>query len=143
MGAYLTPLINGKSYEHADITMIILGVPMVGLTAVDYSEEAEITEVFATGRLAVSRTHGVVKATAKVTMLLEDVQNITNSISSGRLYDIPNFDIIVAFTDTDLIPVTHTIKNCKFKNNKISSSQGSDALTVELDIACTNIKWKL
>jgi len=141
MGLYLTPLVNGKSYEHADVTMIIMGIPMVGLTAVEYKEDVEITNVYATGRLPVSRTHGVVTPTAKITLLMEDVMNIVASAPNGRLYDIPEFDIVVSFTDTDLIPVVHTIKNCRFKNQGVSSTQGSDAVSIELDLICSDIKW--
>jgi hypothetical protein len=142
MAIFLTPFINGKSYEHADVEMIILGTPMIGLKSVDYGEESETTEVFATGKFATSWTNGAVKATAKVTLLMEDALNIIAAAPNGRLYEIPRFDIIVTFTDVDLIPVTHTIKNCKFKNQNIKSTQGSDALEVELDISCSNIKWK-
>jgi hypothetical protein len=141
MALYLTPLINGKSYEHADITMIVMGVPIVGLTAIEYGEDAEIQNVYGTGRLPVSRTHGVITPNAKVTVLMEDVMNIVAAAPNGRIYDIPEFDVIVSFTDTSLIPVVHKIKNCRFKNNKITSKQGSDAISVDIDLVCSNIDW--
>jgi hypothetical protein len=141
MGIYLTPLINGKSYEHADITMIVMGVTVVGLTAIEYGEEADIQNIYATGRFPVSRTHGVVTPTAKVTILMEDVLNIVAAAPKGRLWDIPEFDIIVSFTDTSLIPVVHKIKNVRFKNNKITSKQGSDAIAIDIDLVCSNIDW--
>ena len=34
----LAPLINGKSYEWSDITMNVMGVPIVGVTAIKYDE---------------------------------------------------------------------------------------------------------
>ena len=118
-----------------------MGIPMTGCTGIEYGEDAEITNIYATGRNPVSRTHGVVTPTAKITLLMEDVMNIVASAPNGRLWDIPEFDVIVSFTDTDLIPVVHTVKNCRFKNSNISSSQGSDAVSVELDLVPSDIKW--
>jgi hypothetical protein len=141
MAYYLTPLINGKSYEHADITMIVMGVPIVGLTAIEYGDDADIQNIRATGRFPISRTHGSVESTAKVTILMEDVMNIVAAAPSGRIYDIPEFDVIVSFTDTSLIPVVHKIKNCRFKNNKITSKTGSDAIAIDIDLVCSNIDW--
>ena len=142
MATYLTPLLNGKLYEHADITMIVLGVPITGLRAIEYGDEADIQNVWASGRFPVGRTHGRVEATAKVTMLMNDVRNIVAAAPNGRIHDIPEFDIIVSFTDdsTGLIPVVDTIKNCRFKNNNITSSEGPDALEIEIDLVVSNIQ---
>lgn len=141
MAAELLPLINGKSYEHADITCIILGVPIIGITSVEYGENANITEIFTTGRFATNRIHGKIEATAKITLLMEEVMNILTVAPKGRIYDIPEFDIIVSFTDASLIPVVHKIKNCRFKNNNIKSATGDDAIVVDIDLACSNIDW--
>ena len=141
MAYYLTPIVNGKAYEHADITMIVMGIPITGLTAIDYGEEADIQNIYATGRFPNARTHGQITPEAKITVLMEDVMNIVSAAPRGRLWDIPEFDIIVSFTDTSLIPVTHKIKNCRFKNNKISSKTGSDAIAIDIDLVCSNIDW--
>jgi hypothetical protein len=141
MATELIPLINGKSYEHADITCIILGIPIIGITAIEYAEDAGITNIWTTGRFPTSRVHGKVEPTAKVTMLMEEVMNILTVAPKGRIYNIPEFDIIVSFTDLSLIPVVHKIKNCRFKNNKIASATGDDAIPVDIDLVCSNIDW--
>ena len=141
MAQALLPLINGKSYEYADITCVILGVPIVGITAIEYAEVANITNVYATGRYPVSRGHGTIEPTAKITMLMEEVNNIVSVAPNGRLYDIPEFDIIVTYTDVNLVPVVHKINNVRFKNNKVGAATGDTSIPVELDLVPSHISW--
>lgn len=141
MALEITPLINGKSYEYADITCVVLGLPIIGITSIEYSEDANITNIYGTGRHPISRGHGTVEPTAKITMLMEEVQNIVAVAPQGRLYNIPEFDIIVTFTDTNLIPVVHKINNVRFKNNKVSSSTGDTSIPVELELVPSHITW--
>ena len=142
MATSILPLINGKSYEFADITCIVLGIPIVGITAIEYGEESETENIYATGRFPVSRGVVRVQPTAKVTMLMEEVMNIVSASTNGRIYDVPEFDIIVAFTDLSLIPVIHKIRNVKFKNNKISSSTGDTSVSIEMDLVISHIEWQ-
>jgi len=142
MATSILPLINGKSYEFADITCIVLGIPIVGITSIEYGEESETENIYATGRFPVSRGVGRVQPTAKITMLMEEVMNIVSASPNGRIYDVPEFDIIVAFTDLSLIPVVHKIRNVKFKNNKISSSTGDTSVPIEMDLVISHIEWQ-
>ena len=142
MATNLLPLINGKAYEHADITCIILGTPIIGITAIEYGEESETENVYATGRFPVNRGVGRVQPSAKITILMNEVMDIVSVSPNGRIYDIPEFDIIVTFTDASLIPVVHKIRNVKFKNNKIGSATGDTSIPVELDLVISHIEWQ-
>lgn len=139
MATTLIPLVNGKSYEFADIEVIILGVPIVGITAIQYGEDANIENVYGTGRFPVSRGHGQVTPTCKITFLKEEINNIIAVAPQGRVYNIPEFDIIVTYTDTSLIPVTHKIRNCRFKNDMIDTQTGNTSIAVAVDIVCSHI----
>jgi hypothetical protein len=141
MATNLIPLINGKTYEYADITCIILGVTIIGVTAIEYGEEANIENIYATGRYPVARGYGQVEPSAKVTILMNDVMNIVSIAPQGRLHDIPEFDVIVSFTDANLIPVVHKIKNCRFKKNMITSASGDTSIAIELDLVISNVEF--
>ena len=141
MAANLIPLINGKAYEYADITCIILGVPIVGITAIEYGEEDNIENVYATGRYPIARGYGQIEPSAKITMLMNDAMNIVSAAPSGRLQEIPEFDIVVTFTDANLIPVVHKIRNVRFKKNMISSSTGDTSIPIEMDLVISHVEW--
>jgi hypothetical protein len=68
--------------------------------------------------------------------------NIVAAAPNGRVQDIPEFDIVVSFTDTNLIPVVHTIRNCKFMTNKISTATGDTSIPIEMDLVPSHIAWQ-
>lgn len=135
------PLINGKAYEYADITCIILGVPIIQITSIEYGEDAAVTNIYSTGRFPTSRIHGKIEPSAKMTILFDEIQNIMSVAPQGRLYQIPEFDIIIAYTDLSLIPVVHTLKNVRFKNNMLKASTGDDAIPIDVDLVISHIDY--
>lgn len=138
----LTPLINGKSYENADIAVTIGGILIAGITAIKYMDEQDITPVYGAGSRAVSYGMGQVKTEGSITLLMEEVVNIVNASVTGRLQDIPMFDIIVSYVDAQLITRVHRLKNCKFKSNVIDTKTGDTSIPVEIPLFIGDIKWK-
>jgi hypothetical protein len=135
------PLINGKSYEHADVTVIVMGVTLISVTGVEYDESPKIKNIYTTGRYPTSRIHGSIEPTAKLTVLMEDVEALRAAAPQGRLYLFPEFDVIVTFTDASLLPVVHTIKNCRFTDSKVTSTTGDDAIPVELPLVISHVDY--
>jgi hypothetical protein len=141
--AYPTvPLINGKSYEYADIIINILGVPVIGTTAIEYSEKQNMENIYGAGKFPVSRGYGTIECTAKVTLLMEEVQSIMGVAPLGRLQDIPEFDIQVIYLDAALTTVKHKLRNVRFMNNGISAKTGDTSIPVELDLILSHIEWQ-
>ena len=56
-----TPLINGINYSWANITVIGLGVPFIGITKIDYNAKQEKTNNYGAGSQPVSRGYGRVE----------------------------------------------------------------------------------
>lgn len=135
------PLVNGKSYEFADVSLNVLGADLVGCQAINYGETADIKNVYTTGRFATSRTYGQVTPTASITFLMEDVQSIMAVAPFGRIYEIPEFDIVVCYTDASLIPVKHVLKNVKFAKQEVDTKSGGGEIPMKLDLVISHIDW--
>lgn len=142
MSYYLPPLINGKAYEWADIVVNIMGVPMTGITSIEYSEKQTMENVYAAGRFANARTYGKVEPTAKISLLMSEVEAIAAVAPLGRIQDIPEFDIPVMFLDTNNQTVKHKLRNARFTENKRTTSTGEGALIVEIELIISHIEWK-
>lgn len=142
MATNITPLINGKSYEWADIVVNILGVPVVGITAIEYAEMQAMENVYGAGAYPISRGYGKVEPTAKITMLMEEVEPLMAAAPLGRLNQIPEFDITVVYLDTNLVTRRHVLRNAKFKNNARVSAQGDVSIPVELELLISHVDWQ-
>lgn len=137
----IVPLINGKSYEWADIVLNVLGSPIVGVTAIEYEEKQSMENIYGAGRFTVSRGYGKVEPTAKITLLMEEVQSIMAVAPLGRLQDIPEFDISVVYLDAALVTVKHKLRNVRFMNNPRTSASGDTSIPVELELILSHVEW--
>lgn len=136
------PLINGEAYSWGQVVCNILGVPVAGITSIEYGDNQEMTDNYGAGNFPVSRGFGKYAAEAKVTLHMEEVEAIMNANAIGRLQEIPEFDIIVSFIPENGIERTHKIKNCRFKNNKRPMKTGDTSVEVELDLITSHIQWR-
>lgn len=142
MAFSLPALINGKSYENADITVNIGGLPIAGVTALNYGEEDNIEGVYGAGRKQVSYGVGQIKPSGSITLLMEEVQNIVAVSPNGRIQDLAPFNITVSYVDASLQPVIHRLVKCKFKTNKIDTKTGDTSIPVEIPLFIGDIKWQ-
>lgn len=137
----LVPLINGKSYEWSDIVMNVMGVPVVGVTSIKYDETQNMTNIYGAGRRPVSRGYGNIEPTASVTLLMEEIESLQAVAPNGLLMDIPEFDIVVSFSDSALTPRVHKLRNVRFKKNSRESASGDTSIPVELELIISHIEW--
>lgn len=142
MAYNITPLINGKSYENSDIQVTILGVPVVGITNIEYEEKQAMENIWGAGESPVSRGYGKIEPTAKITLLMEEVENIMSVAPLGRLNKIPEFDIVVLYLDASLVLRKHKLRNVRFTGNNRKSSSGDTSIPVELELILSHIEWQ-
>lgn len=137
----IPPLINGKSYEYADIQVNILGVPVVGITSIQYEEKQAMENVYGAGNRPVSRGYGKFEPTARITLLMEEIENITAVSPGGVIQNIPEFDIIVIFLDSALVTRKHKLRNVRFMNNVRSSNTGDTSIPCECELILSHIEY--
>jgi hypothetical protein len=138
----LIPLVNGKQHEWADITINILGVPFGGATAIEYSTTQDMKNVYAAGTKPYGRIYGQFNPTAKINLLAKEVENIQSVAVGGVIQSIPEFNIIVTYIDAAMIPVKHTLRNCRFMSNGRKSARGDGEIEVELELVIADIEFQ-
>lgn len=136
------PMINGTAYGWSQIVVNVLGVPVVGIKSIKYSEDQEMQDNYGAGNRPVSRGYGPIKATGSITLLMSEVEALQKVSSTGRLQDIPEFDIVVSYIPEGGEIVSHTIHNCRFMKNSREASQGDMEMTSELELLVSHISWK-
>lgn len=136
------PLINRVEYSWGDIACSIGGNITTGITGIEYEEEQEVVDNYGAGRYPISRSKGRITCTGKVTLYASEVNALALQAPNGRLQDFPPFDIVVSYVPTDGGAVVHDVlRNCQFKKNSRSWSEGDTSKTVDLDLAISHIVW--
>jgi hypothetical protein len=130
----LPPLINGKSYENADVNLNIMGTLIAGVKAITFGEMLnDMDGVTGAGRDYVSYVNGKLKKTGSITLLYEEVVNIEAVAPLGKIFDIPMFPISVSFTDATLVTHSYVI-TAKFKGYNMDTKDGDTAIPIELPL---------
>lgn len=135
------PLINGVEYSWGDITATIGGVPVIGITAIEYGDEQVVENHYGAGRYPVSRSKGRVTPSAKITLTMGEVVAIQAKSLTGRLQDLAPFPIVVCYIPEDGQIVIDKIMNCQFKKNARTWKEGDTRQTVDLDLVPSHIAW--
>lgn len=134
-------LINGESYSFSQIKLNILGANPVGVTAISYNDEETKENNYGLGRHPVSRGRGPIEYSASITMQLEEVKKLQEASPTGRIQDIPPFDIIVTYLPVGGVIKTDVIRNVEFTTNPVDASQGDTSIEVELELIVAGIDY--
>ena len=135
------PFVNGKLYDWADIVLVIAGVPVTGITGIEYKDDQDIVTKYGAGRYPVGYAKGRITSTGKITLYQEEVEAIQRQSLTGRLQDIAPFDIIVSYLPDTGIVSTDKLRNCMFKNNGRGWKEGDTGQEVEIDLVMSHIQW--
>ena len=135
------PVVNGKLYDWADIVLVIAGVPVTGITGIEYKDDQDIVTKYGAGRYPVGYAKGRITSTGKITLFQEEVEAMQRQSLTGRLQDIAPFDIIVSYLpDTGIVSIDK-LRNCMFKNNGRGWKEGDTGQEVEIDRVMSHIQW--
>ena len=135
------PFVNGKSYDWADIVLVIAGVPVTGITGIEYKDDQDIVTKYGAGRYPVGFAKGRITSTGKITLYQEEVEAMQRQSLTGRLQDIAPFDILVSYLpDTGIVSIDK-LRNCMFKNNGRGWKEGDTGQEVEIDLVMSHIQW--
>lgn len=135
------PYVNGKLYDWADIVVAIAGVPVTGITGIEYKDEQDMEAKYGAGRYPVGYTKGRITCDGKITLYQEEVEAIQKQTPNGRIQDVAPFDIIVTYLPDTGIVHTDKLRNCLFKNNPRPWKEGDKGKEVEIDLLMSHIDW--
>lgn len=135
------PLINGTAYTHSDIIVNVLGVPLVEVTEISYSDPQEITLNYGTGNEPTSRGFGVVQPTASITMSKKELDKIRAVAPNGKIQNIPDFPVGINYLTESGEFTRDRLNKCRFKGQDVSSSQGNSNVLITLELSVVSIDY--
>ena len=137
-----TPLINGVLHSWASIQVAIQGVPLTGITSIEYEDKQEVVNKYGAGRYPVGRGLGRITPSAKITLYLDEVSAFQAKSTTGRLQDLGMFDILVGYLHPTSGLITYDkIRNCHFGDNSRKIKEGDTDIQVELELVPSHIEW--
>ncbi len=136
----MVPLINGQSYSYVDITVSILGVPLYGISSVNYTETQEKPNNYGTGNRPVSRGRGAIETTASFEISMNDVERVRDVAPNRSLLKVPAFDVLIIFVNGTTVH-KHVLKNCEFTSDGTETSQGDADIKRTFDLSISHVDF--
>jgi hypothetical protein len=147
-GALSTPFINGYEFSWGNISMLISGTPMIGVTAINYSETADVQKLYGQGRSTIAYGVANYEAEASITVLASEILALQTASriqgnTDGNIMGLLPFDIVISYIPSEGqgIAKFDILKNCVFTSNERGMSQGDPSIEVSLDIVLSHIEW--
>lgn len=135
------PYVNGEVVSWADIVVTIAGVPVTGITGIEYEDDQEVSHVYGAGRYPVGYAKGRITCKGKISLLQEEAVSIQRQAPNGRLQDIAPFNITVSYLPANGLIVIDKLRNCLFSKNSRGWKEGDTKQVVDLDLIMSHIKW--
>lgn len=136
-----TPLINGKRYSWANITLVLFGRNVEGITEISYDDSEKKANIYGAGKYPVARGDGQYEAKASITLKDYEVTGILASSGRGkRLQDIAPFDVVVLY-ELDGVLMKDVIRNAEFMSTGKSIKSGDNTIDVKVELIVSHIEW--
>lgn len=136
------PLINGVLYSWAEVVVTIAGVPVTGITAIEYGDKQDVSNRYGAGRYPVGRSKGRITPSGKMTLYLEEIEAIQRTVPNGRLQDVALFNIQVSYLKEEGSPIViDRVRNCTMLDNMRKLKEGDTGVEVEVELLPSHIEW--
>jgi hypothetical protein len=134
-----TPLINGVSYGWGNIKLTLFGVPVVGITKIDYKSKQTKENLYGAGYKPVSRGYGKYEYEGSIELYTEEWKAIIAASPNRDPLSISPFDILVVFESDKVVFTSDSLKMCEFLENPLSSSEGDTSIKVTIPLIIGDI----
>ena len=136
------PIINGHEVSWSSIRSTLGGIPLPGLTAINYSSKTDAQAVRGQGRHVLGATAGNVEHSSDAEMLEKDWNFLMATRLGPNGFGERFITTTVSYVEDGQIPVTDVITHRVIGVEK-ARSQGSEPAKVKLTFITTDIKYNL
>lgn len=140
MPANQIPLINGKAYAWANVSILLAGAPVIGISSINYKDSEAKENSYGSGKYPIERGEGNYEATVDITLRASELEALAARAPNKRLQDFGVFEIIVSFL-VGTVRNTHKIRNVEFTGNSRDLKQGDKMIESQPGLICSHIEW--
>lgn len=134
-------LINGVNWAWGSLQCIAFGVPVTGITAINYKIKQEKTLNYGAGLEPVSVGFGNISYDeGSITVYRDWWQSVINASPEKSPLKIAPFDWTILFGIDAVNPTAETLKNVMFLEDGLDANQGDTKLLITIPFKFAGIK---
>lgn len=133
---------NSEEYAFNDITVVMLGRPIIGLRGIRYKVMQDKENVYGKGKLPIGRGRGQVTFEGSIKLLHSELRALLAAVGGGdNILSIRPFEIIVNYGPLVGIANTDILKFVEFTEQEIDVNQGDKFTEVTLPVIIGDIQF--
>lgn len=133
-------LINGVNYSAANFNNIAFGVPVIGITGINYKIKQVKENNYSLSEDPTSRGYGQISYEGSITVFRDWWQTVINAAPGKSPLKIAPFDWTIVYGNLGQPIVTETLQNFEFLEDGVTVSAGDTKLLIEIPIIFAGIK---
>jgi hypothetical protein len=130
----MIPLINGINYSWSTISLVLFGVPVVGITKIEYKRKQKKENNYGAGSQPTSRGYGNYEYEGSIELYVDEWKRIIASSPGRDPLAIPPFDIQVVFAGAGITPEKDVLRSVEFMEDPLTANQGDTKLMVTIPL---------
>lgn len=133
------PIINGINYAWANISLNLLGVPIIGILAINYKTKQEKKNNYGAGQQPVSRGYGNYEYEGSIELYMDTWKSIIDAAPGRNPMKIPPFDIPVVYSGDGVQASTDVLRACEFIESGLDTKSGDTKITIKIPLIIGSI----
>jgi len=129
-----TPLINGINYSWANISLTLFGVPVVGITKIEYKRKQKKENNYGFGSQPVSRGYGNYEYEGSIEIYLDEWKRIIAAAPQTDPLLIAPFDIQINYTGRGILVNKDVLRSVEFMEDNFTANQCDTKLMVTVPL---------
>lgn len=135
-------LINGTAYSWSSIQFVLFGVPVVGITSIDYKTKQAKTNNYGAGIEPVSRGYGRKEYEGSIEIYLDEWKKIIAAAPKKDPLAVGWFGIQVLYGNSIADATQDTLQGVEFLEDPFTAKEGDTKLLVKIPLIIGGIVHK-
>jgi len=135
----INPLINGVNYSWANIKLVLFGIPVIGITSINYNRKQKKENNYGFGSQPISRGYGNYEYSGDLELYLDEWKNIIAASPIRDPLQIAPFSITVLYGSSAVNAAKDVLRAVEFLEDPFAAKQGDTKLLVKIPLIIGSI----
>lgn len=119
--------------------MVLFGVPVAGITNIEYKKKQEKTNNYGAGQRPVSRGYGRIEYDGSIEIYLDEWKRVIAAAPNREPLSIGWFSISILYGNSPADATKDTLKAVEFLEDPFNAKEGDTKLTVKIPLIIGDI----
>lgn len=127
-------LINGTSYGWSNLTLVLFGIPVTGITKISWKRKQKKENNYGWGVEPIGRGYGNKEYEGSMDIYQDELLKIIAAAPNKNALDIPMFDIQIVYGGSKVLAQKDVLRACEFTEEGLEAAQNDTKLIVTLPL---------